>query len=594
MDLVMEVPDTPERLATNGSVGGRFVGKEGTSVVTEHFRNSGTTDKEYRRQLRNGAKVGIENGHNRKLAIRPPRFSSYLNGGEHPRTSGAISSSENSRGSQQPQNNYSRRLHIHLPRTSSDSDGCEQPAKSITIPLSGNPHASKQQQQNGHIRRSQTHPAGKSCYFDESEYPKNSIAVMSSGKSQQQQQQQNGKKNLHIEREHPRNPIVILSPESSHGSKNSRFSRPQMVNTDTWDEPRDDIRAQHIDKGKSVVTKVPSKSSFCIKDNVLSEPNELNSDGNAFEMGFAAGASRYIHDENMRRGKIGANSASLIGGPNSASVGSTSSRKGKEKAHECAHRGSGSVYHGAGVDTIGDSQNKNVKQVSLTSPSASSPGTRKRLVRNGCISPHNIAIKARHLAENGSTSPVNVNVGENDVNNEINRTDHADAGDLDVSRFVSASDLITGSTYMTKRQKARNHANCSRTVPRDCEVVSLVSPVASKNSQSSNSQTHYFEGVRNQVIEIDDVSPVIRIRNPENTDGVSDVHARAIQIEADEILARELQEQLYHEDLVVGGGQADEHLAWALQQEDGSRASVSRRHQVLRPVSVFLFLLLLH
>ena len=62
-------------------------------------------------------------------------------------------------------------------------------------------------------------------------------------------------------------------------------------------------------------------------------------------------------------------------------------------------------------------------------------------------------------------------------------------------------------------------------------------------------------------MEIEDSSPEVRVfRGPRRVENdVSDVNIR--QIEADEILARELQEQLYREESLIRHEQIDEIIA---------------------------------
>ncbi|KAL7237640.1 hypothetical protein ACSBR2_003861 [Camellia fascicularis] len=71
------------------------------------------------------------------------------------------------------------------------------------------------------------------------------------------------------------------------------------------------------------------------------------------------------------------------------------------------------------------------------------------------------------------------------------------------------------------------------------------------------------------------------------SDDESDASAR--QVEADEMLARELQEQLYNEALGVGDGKIDTDIALAWQQEDNVFSSGSR--PVFNPVSRDLYIL---
>ncbi|XP_057960236.1 uncharacterized protein LOC131152396 isoform X2 [Malania oleifera] len=107
---------------------------------------------------------------------------------------------------------------------------------------------------------------------------------------------------------------------------------------------------------------------------------------------------------------------------------------------------------------------------------------------------------------------------------------------------------------LTKRQKKQGSTpshpgECSTSVYNDSEIVLLRSSGESSNSRSVRDQNHHHQGALHPIIEIDELSPEIRHNGSQDfgcTDD-DDSDARARQVEADEILARELQEQLYHE-----------------------------------------------
>lgn len=93
---------------------------------------------------------------------------------------------------------------------------------------------------------------------------------------------------------------------------------------------------------------------------------------------------------------------------------------------------------------------------------------------------------------------------------------------------------------LTKRQ--RKNASTSRNF--NSEIMILDSPGESSNISSSRIseviEPRHETTYSNRAHECDDVNP-------------SDLDHRARQVEADEMLARELQEQLYHEDAFDGG-----------------------------------------
>ncbi|KAK9930806.1 hypothetical protein M0R45_018116 [Rubus argutus] len=155
------------------------------------------------------------------------------------------------------------------------------------------------------------------------------------------------------------------------------------------------------------------------------------------------------------------------------------------------------------------------------------------------------------------------------------------------STLVSEPGRMTGQRRegkrVIKREKKRglnmgNHGECSTLDNGDSDILFLGSSETSESSKSSRIQRPQFQGMLRPVIEVDELSPAAGPSAPQGINSMNDdSEARARQLEADEMLARELQEQLYHEVPAFGGGeQIDEHLAWALQQEENA----SGRHDI--------------
>ncbi|KAL7124206.1 hypothetical protein ABFS83_14G032800 [Erythranthe nasuta] len=126
-----------------------------------------------------------------------------------------------------------------------------------------------------------------------------------------------------------------------------------------------------------------------------------------------------------------------------------------------------------------------------------------------------------------------------------------------------------------KRQK---QGECSTSVSSDQEVVFLSSSQEAVNSKSSNSRnTNNLQ----PIIEVDESSPELRRNNDR------DEEVRARQVEADEMMALELQEQFYSELPVFGAGEMDENIALALQNQDDTNLDLPRaRHPLLDPVPI--------
>ncbi|XP_075476170.1 uncharacterized protein LOC142517676 isoform X5 [Primulina tabacum] len=118
-----------------------------------------------------------------------------------------------------------------------------------------------------------------------------------------------------------------------------------------------------------------------------------------------------------------------------------------------------------------------------------------------------------------------------------------------------------------KRQKQRTTSRysgeCSTSVSDDSEVVILSLSIGPSNSRTTSRDVANLH----QTIDVDDFKP--------NT---HDEVARAKQVEADELLARELQEQLYNDLPVLG---VDTHISTVLQHQDNSNHPFSSRGSLM-------------
>ncbi|XP_008789515.1 uncharacterized protein LOC103706984 [Phoenix dactylifera] len=129
---------------------------------------------------------------------------------------------------------------------------------------------------------------------------------------------------------------------------------------------------------------------------------------------------------------------------------------------------------------------------------------------------------------------------------------------------------------------------CSSTTLEDSEILYIQSSRQTSNTKSTrahNSQVH--DTFMQPVIEVDEPnSPEVRYSKPQGEScGVfDDSSARNRQVESDEILARQLQEQFYHELQEFGDlEEIDATIAWSLQQEEDAQnaASIGRQGQPL-------------
>ncbi|GLT56419.1 hypothetical protein SLA2020_294620 [Shorea laevis] len=500
--------------------------------------------------------------------------------------------------------------------------------------------------------------------------------------------------------------IDLSSPENNpHGLKNVSLFRRSSVDKNFKRETRNStIGGQHLDKGKAMCSNVPSKSFGSRKDDSILDLTEQNGHGQPVEMAFPCGRSRNLLAEERRNGD------SVLHTTLNASGISSNTRKGKEKIDDNRYRRVGSVVgHGEGIDDLSVSHEIETK-TSASNHSVVLPRVtgKKRLVRNGCISPENIVIRAKQLGDhlqnyskdvevernhvgdvvsnsrstiniadivgeenyycNGKGLAINPHIStEHDINiinlssspmgciEEASRTNdsHRDGGfegkggwrstcnhlkntdpaaghhfrglngsgsqinQHNKNRMVKNDDVSgenssiafgrdglesqgapqAASTSVSKpnhtsepskaknmlhtRQRKReptlrNLGKASRVVSDDSNIICLGSS-AESSSRSSRIHNEQFQNNLDP-----DESYGVR-----QTDSHNDLEDRARQVEADEMLARELQEQLYHEVPTLGNGEIDENIAWALQQQEEAIGTTAtfQNHYVPNPRS---------
>ncbi|KAG7595845.1 Zinc finger RING-type [Arabidopsis suecica] len=350
------------------------------------------------------------------------------------------------------------------------------------------------------------------------------------------------------------------------------------------------------DKGKSIST---DPCAPRVEKNPVLNLNQRNGH-------VHVAASRYQPSEDIRELRT-SNGCSPLRGDHNSFVLPGNSNKGKEKAD------SGSVPHRETID--------------LSSGKPQNRGT-KRLVRHGCISPHEIAARARQAADTNSYDTLSVEqelapetassigireiVPESDIhgrargkrpeisssrvasrdglegwvstrNRNLNMEHEMNHRDESNTRGIcsSVTRLDVRETGVVEResrqQRRRKNGFTTSTASNEPEVTVNRSSGEPSSSRPPRIQNHLRHWHGTQVLEIEDSSPEVRVfrgaRRVEND--VSDVNIR--QIEADEILARELQEQLYREESLIRHEQIDEIIARSMEQEENSlRASSSR------------------
>ncbi|KAL2932831.1 E3 ubiquitin-protein ligase SDIR1 [Bienertia sinuspersici] len=262
---------------------------------------------------------------------------------------------------------------------------------------------------------------------------------------------------------------------------------------------------------------------------------------------------------------------------------------------------------------------------------------KKRLVRNGCISPHNIA-KAKSFEEtsgngqnteraevSGSSHPVievnEANVKQSAAVREVSAREFRFAmtsilsdvhhfadgrckGKFPENDYVFVQDTSSNSnkavlgkgtssvpstlfeqkpvlsegqlhtpTSSIKRQ--RKHGLSSGSPEKSTEVICLSSGGASSTMKSVNDHGGFPQRELGSPLVVDELSPKV-IESTSQTD--DDSEAMALQLQADEMLARELQEQLYNEIPESTSGERLSTLGLAEQQGDSLQLASSRRN----------------
>ncbi|GMI96139.1 hypothetical protein HRI_003283000 [Hibiscus trionum] len=198
--------------------------------------------------------------------------------------------------------------------------------------------------------------------------------------------------------EHRKNTIVLSPVEEAR--ENARLSEKT-----TLERSMNSIREQYMDKGKAPCSKLPTKSSGFGKDHAIVNLTRQNMQ--KLEMKFPQGGSENCLAEGGREGNVPRNGGSYACNSSSNSAAARYICKGKEKIDDIGFKGVGSVMsHAKGVDLSCGSPLRLEKQLSASHHSDVSPRIigKRRLVRNGCISPQNTQKSEMKFPQGGSES----------------------------------------------------------------------------------------------------------------------------------------------------------------------------------------------
>ncbi|GFZ10686.1 RING/U-box superfamily protein [Actinidia rufa] len=212
------------------------------------------------------------------------------------------------------------------------------------------------------------------------------------------------------------------------------------------------------------------------------------------------------------------------------------------------------------------------------------------------VNQKNVNKAVRRFNGNGSSSSIGNDRHEDPSAVSFNH-ESALTGDQAVSHPMSELVNVSGhhaaaSTHI-KRQKqvyaSRSYVESSTSASVDSEIMFLGSSGEQLNSRPTRNQSGHGPGILDPVIEIDEFSPEVRHIGSHNADDSSndDSNDRARQVEADEMLARELQEQLYNEAPGVEDDEMDAHIESALREAILQNAHSSGSHPVFHPAMLW-------
>ncbi|GKU98603.1 hypothetical protein SLEP1_g11589 [Rubroshorea leprosula] len=267
--------------------------------------------------------------------------------------------------------------------------------------------------------------------------------------------------------------IDLSSPENNpHGSKNVSLFRRSSVDKNSKRETRSStIGGQHSDKGKAMYSNVPSKSFGSRKDDSILDLTEQNGHGQPLEMALLHGRSRNLLAEERRNGD------SVLHTTLNASGISSNTHKGKEKVDDNQYRRVGSVVgHRKGIDDLSGSHEIETK-TSASNHSVVLPRVtgKKRLVRNGCISPENIVIRAKQSGDHLENCSKDVEVERNHVGDVVSNSPST----------INIADIVAEENYYRKGKGLAINPHTS--MEHDINIINLSSsPVSCIEASETN------------------------------------------------------------------------------------------------------------
>lgn len=195
-----------------------------------------------------------------------------------------------------------------------------------------------------------------------------------------------------------RSTIVFPPRESSYSSQNHLLLRKGGREKYSCQGPKPFNCPRRVDKGINISVDSPSKPPHCQENTVI--PKREYDHKYRSQMVFPHVTTKDCKIENTSTEQ----SARYM---SNAPKRPIMNIKGKEKVAEESFKDAGlSMIHKKGIEKSNNTSNQHEKQVSDTRRFVNSPKAtgHKRLVRNGCISPLNTAIKTKSSAERSEKS----------------------------------------------------------------------------------------------------------------------------------------------------------------------------------------------
>ncbi|OMO88307.1 Zinc finger, RING/FYVE/PHD-type [Corchorus olitorius] len=564
IDLVVDIPDTPDRLSSQRMNRGNRVEKESSSSVTGRFGGSSTAGEEYWGRLTGRGRLLGENGHNREHYPHARKPFDKADEIERQKNTIVLSSPENARGGA----SLFRKAAMERSRNSIREQCMDKgkalyrklPSKSSRIQED---HAildlTEQNVQKQMLEMAPPHDGLKNRLPEgrrEGQVPRSGGSYLRNASKGLATPRDNCKGKEKIDD----NGFTSVASDMVHGKgvgvshdSSLRVEKPLPISHHSVVPPRATGQKRLVRNG------CISPQNIAIRTKQL---NEQSQNSSKTEQNFGIMVSKNPSMMDI---------SEIVAEDNNYS-------KGKEVVHPHTSKEHDMNF----VDLSNSPMNNNGKATGISHSSRDATVEEK----GGWRSTHNLS-KNVDYASAHHFSRFNDDVWREQKENRVMKRDKSSGQNNRVGRdWPENADLTETApvivptinqisepspaiNMLPKRQKKhvtfRNTGESSRIIPNDSDIMFLGS---SREPSSSRSSSIHI-GRHLDVLDLDGSSEMGGI-NANHVDRVDDEdsEARARQVEADEMLARELQEQLYHEVPIFGNGEIDENIAWALQQEE--------------------------